>query len=107
MGIRHYFTKNVWTGLNFFRIDTEDEIFFNPTKGFFGANDNFDDETRRDGVEVAVGIKIDQITLRASYTYTDAEVRGGQFEGNDVPSVPEHMAAFDLSRLGLGVSVRV
>jgi iron complex outermembrane receptor protein len=95
MGIRHYFTKNVWAGLNFFRIDTEDEIFFNPTKGFFGTNDNFDDETRRDGVEVAAGIKFDGISLRASYTYTDAEVQGGQFEGNDVPSVPEHMATFD------------
>jgi iron complex outermembrane receptor protein len=95
MGIRHYFTQNLWAGLNLFRIDTEDEIFFNPTKGFFGANDNFDDETRRDGVEIAAGIKFDQISLRASYTYTDAEVQGGQFEGNDVPSVPEHMATFD------------
>jgi iron complex outermembrane receptor protein len=95
MGIRHYFTQNLWAGLNFFRIDTEDEIFFNPTKGFFGANDNFDDETRRDGVEIAAGIKFDGISLRASYTYTDAEVQGGQFEGNDVPSVPEHMATFD------------
>ena len=95
IGIRHYFTQNLWAGLNLFRIDTEDEIFFNPTIGFFGANDNFDDETRRDGVEIAAGIKFDQINLRASYTYTDAEVRGGQFEGKNVPSVPEHMATFD------------
>jgi iron complex outermembrane receptor protein len=97
LGIRHYFTQTLWAGLNLFRIDTEDEIFFDPTGGpfGFGANENFDDETRRDGVEVAAGIKFDQISLRASYTYTDAEILGGRFAGNDVPSVPEHMATFD------------
>ncbi len=95
VGIRHYFSKNLWAGLNFFRIDTEDEIFFNPTKGFFGANDNFDDETRREGVEIAAGIKFEGVSLKVSYTYTDAKVQGGQFQGNDVPSVPEHMATLD------------
>ena len=106
MGIRHYFTQNQWAGLNLFRINTEDEIFFNPTKGFFGANDNFDDETRRDGVEIAAGIKFDMIRLTASYTYTDAEVQGGQFAGNDVPSVPEHMATFDsIFDLGKGFTL--
>jgi iron complex outermembrane receptor protein len=96
IGIRHYFNQNFWANVNLFRVDTEDELFFNPTKGAFGANDNFDDEIRRDGAEIAAGMTFNKVSLRASYAYTDAEIQGGQFEGNEVPGVPEHQAAFDV-----------
>jgi iron complex outermembrane receptor protein len=95
LGVRHYFTNSLNASINFFRIDTDDEIFFNPTKGLFGANDNLDDETRREGVEILLGKTFKNVTLRGSYTYTDAEIRSGQFSGNEVPSVPEHQASFD------------
>jgi iron complex outermembrane receptor protein len=97
LGVRHHFTKSLNAGINLFRIDTENEIFFNPAGGpfGFGANENLDGETRREGVEIAVGKTFKNVTLRGSYTYTDAEIKSGQFSGNDVPSVPEHKATFD------------
>ncbi len=97
LGVRHHFTNSLNAGINLFRIDTENEIFFNPAGGpfGFGANENLDGETRREGVEIAVGKTIKNVTLRGSYTYTDAEITSGQFSGNDVPSVPEHKATFD------------
>jgi iron complex outermembrane receptor protein len=94
-GIRHYVTKTLYTNINFFRIDTENEIFFNPGKGLFGANDNHDGKIRRDGVEILLAKTFKNVTLRGNYTYTNAEIKTGQFSGNDVPSVPKHKASFD------------
>ncbi|MGD2270931.1 MAG: TonB-dependent receptor [Desulfobacterales bacterium] len=95
IGVRHHFTNSLWINLNLFRIDTEDEIFFNPTKGFFGANDNLDGKTRREGVELTVGKTFKNVTLNGTYTYTNSEIKSGQFSGNEVPNVPEHKATLD------------
>jgi iron complex outermembrane receptor protein len=95
LGIRHYFTKTIYTNINFFRIDTENEIFFNPVKGLFGANDNHGGKIRRDGVEILLAKSFKKVTLRGSYTYTDAVIKSGPFSGNDVPSVPKHKASID------------
>ncbi len=87
IGVRHYFSDSMSGGVNLFRINTKDEIFYNSTAF---ANQNMDGKTRRDGVEVSLSKSFKQITLNGSYTYTDAEIRGGQFAGHDIPSVPEH-----------------
>jgi iron complex outermembrane receptor protein len=92
LGVRYYFAQNIYTHLNFFRLITKDEIFFNP-KTF--SNENLDGETRRDGVEISLGAKLESIYLVGTYTYTNAEVEDGQFAGNEVPGVPKHMASFD------------
>jgi iron complex outermembrane receptor protein len=93
IGIRHHFSKSVFANVNLFRLDTRNEIFFNPTTF---ANENLDGETRRDGVEIALGADLKKAVLRGSYTYTDAESRGGQFSGKEVPNVPDHKATFDV-----------
>ena len=92
LGLRHYFTSSFYGNINFFRIDSYDEIFFNPGGGpfGFGANENFDGTTRRTGVELAAGSNIGILTLQGSYTYTDPRVREGQYQGYWVPSVPKH-----------------
>jgi iron complex outermembrane receptor protein len=100
IGVRHYFWDNFYADVSFFRIDTDKEIFFNRLSGPFGLNVNYDGETRRDGVEMMIGLDYKIMALTASYTYTDAEFRDGEFEGGQIPDVPENKATvtavFDL-----------
>jgi iron complex outermembrane receptor protein len=99
-GVRHYFTENLRAGINFFRIDTEDEIYYDP---YNFANDNLDGKTRRDGMEVSINKIYKSVTLGGSYTYIDATIMEGQYEGKDVPSVPQHKATLEtLFSLGRG-----
>jgi iron complex outermembrane receptor protein len=92
-GIRHYFTDNIYANLNVFRLDTKDEIFFNPTTY---ANENLDAKTRRQGVEVSAGYDSERFSLSGTYTYRDTEILDGVFSGNQVPNVPQHQASVDL-----------
>ena len=92
IGVRHHFTETLYANLNFFRLDTKNEIFFNPTTF---ANENLDGETRRDGVEIALGALFKTVNLSGSYTYTDPEIRGGQFSGKVIPNVPKHQATLN------------
>jgi iron complex outermembrane receptor protein len=92
-GIRYYLMDSLYLQMNLFRIDTNDEIFFNPVTY---QNENLDGPTRREGIEASVGVEIVKgLSLKGSYTYTDAEIRGGMFKGKSVPNVPQHMATFE------------
>jgi len=93
IGVRHYFTEEIYGNLNLFRLDTKDEIFFNPVTF---ANENLDAKTRREGVELTAGYDGTSVSVRGTYTYRDTEIRGGAFTGNQVPSVPRHQASVDL-----------
>ena len=91
VGVDHYFTEDVRSGLTFFWMELEDEIYFDQLTF---TNKNYDD-TRRWGVEVfAEGQPWDWLRLWANYTYIKASFRGGVFEGNDVPDVPNHKVSF-------------
>ncbi|MFO7556334.1 MAG: TonB-dependent receptor [Desulfobacterales bacterium] len=104
-GIRHNFTSTLYANVNFFRMDTNNELFFNPADF---ANENYDGKTRREGVEISLTKVIDKITLNGNYTYTDATYTSGQFENNNVPNVPNHKAALSgLFSLGKGFSLVV
>lgn len=98
-GVRHYFSDHLYANISLFRVDTKNEIFFNPTGGpfGFGANENMEGVTRREGVEVSLGHKFDRVDLRANYAYLDTEIRSGPFSGKEVPSVPKHKATFDVA----------
>lgn len=94
VGIRHHFTDDIYAHLNFFRIDTDKEIFFNPITY---TNENMDGKTRRDGIEISFFVKpIEWLTLRAGYTYLDAEIKEGTFKGKEAPNVPKHKASVDV-----------
>lgn len=94
-----------------FRIDTRDEILFDPTPtpdDPFGRNVNGGRTSRR-GVEVvARGRASDRIAWFASATYVNAEFVGGTEDGNRVPLVPSRRfgAGFDAS-LPAGFALRV
>jgi iron complex outermembrane recepter protein len=92
IGVRHYFTRHLFANVNFFRIETKDEIFYNPAAF---ANENLEAKTRREGIEVSLGFDYKTVSLRGTYTYRDTEIRGGEFSGNEVPNVPRHQASID------------
>ena len=108
LGARYYFTPSLFTNVNFFYIDTENEIIYDPASGFFGANVNLDGKTRRDGVEVVLSKVYEKMTLSGSYTYTDAKIIGGHYDGNKFPNVPRHKATVNaLFSLWHGISLNV
>ncbi len=90
LGVRHYVTESLFAGVNLFRVDTKNEILYDPAVGFFGANVNLDGKTRRDGVEVTLTKTFEWATIGGTYTYTKATIEGGQYEGKDFPNVPDH-----------------
>ena len=103
-GMRYYFSDSIYTHLNLFRINTDDEIFFNPVSY---QNENLNGETRRDGVELSLGTELHEwLRLKGAYTYTDATIRGGAFEGKAIPNVPRHMASLEaLCSFGKGFTL--
>ena len=104
-GIRHHFTPTLHANVNFFRIITKKELFYNPTSF---ANENYAGKTRRDGVEISLSKTFEKITISGNYSYTDATFTSGQFENNNVPNVPNHKAALSgLFTLGKGFSLNV
>jgi iron complex outermembrane receptor protein len=103
-GIRYRYGERSGMNLNFFQINTQDEIFFNP-KSF--ENENLDGETRRRGLELSAYSTLKQVEFRVGYVYTDAEIaRSPLYTGNAVPGVPAHQFTVSgLLDLGGGFSV--
>ena len=95
-GIRHAFTDRIEGSVTFFRVDTEDEIFFDPTstpENPFGANKNYP-KARRLGAEMGAAFKpFRWLNLWGNYSYTRSRLRKGLFSGNDIPFVPSHKGA--------------
>ncbi len=97
-GLRHYFAGTFFGELNFFQIDLDREIFYNPVGGAFGfgANENFEGRTRRRGMEFSSGISRGNATLRGNYSVVQTRVRDGQYTGRQVPGVAAHKMAAEL-----------
>jgi len=73
-------------------MNVDNEIFYDPMSGIYGANINLP-ESQRTGVMLDGSVRINTyITLRANYTYTDAEQTSGNFDGHEVPFVAENTA---------------
>lgn len=86
-GLRLRFESGLTLDMNLFRVETEDEIFYNPLTG---ANENLDGDSIRKGVELSASKSIHDILFRGSYTYRHTDIDGGQYDGKDLPNVPRH-----------------
>lgn len=77
---------------------TRNEIRFDPDDTTtFGANENID-PVHRYGIEGTVSTKLTpDLTIRGNLTAMKAEFAAGQFEGNDVPLVPNYVASLGAS----------
>jgi len=104
LGVKHNFNDQVVFSVTPYWLETEDEIFFDPTLGFFGANSNYD-KIRRVGVEfgsradvisffkdAAFAEHLDKLEYFANYTFQDPEFTAGSHDGKQVPFVPLHQA---------------
>jgi len=59
-------------------------------------------------VEVVLSKVYETMTLSGSYTYTDAEIIGGNYDGSKFPNVARHKATLDtLFSLGYGFTLNV
>ncbi|HEX7027191.1 MAG TPA: TonB-dependent receptor, partial [Gammaproteobacteria bacterium] len=76
-----------------YRLDLEDEIIFDPVS-FRNVNLQ---RTRRDGLVLDLGRQVtENLSVGLNYAYLDAEVRSGNFAGNQVPFVAETIAGAHL-----------
>jgi outer membrane receptor protein involved in Fe transport len=98
VGLRGRWANGRAFDVGWFRIDTDDEIVFDPDSpvGPWGANVNAG-ETRRQGVETSLrGRVLSVVAFHAKATITDAEFTDGEYEGNDVPLVPRERFSLGL-----------
>jgi len=94
VGFRYAMSNNFFGTINIFRIETDNEIFYNSVTY---ANENLDGITRRDGVEISLAWTNERLTLRGGYRYTDATLEEGSFAGNEVPGVPQNKVTLEAS----------
>lgn len=74
-----------------YRLDLDNEIAFDP-ETFSSVNL---DATRRDGVILEAGLRpAESLDVNASYSYVDARVTSGPYEGNAIPLVAKHVLRF-------------
>ncbi|MFC1826197.1 TonB-dependent receptor domain-containing protein, partial [Thermodesulfobacteriota bacterium] len=87
IGTQFYPLKGLMAGLTLYRIDMEDEIIYSG-----GRNRNFD-KTRHEGIEADFSYSLKEwFTLFGNFTYHEATVEAGQYNGKEIPLVPTRMA---------------
>lgn len=75
--------------LQFYQLDVDDEIVFDPTV-FLNTNIG---NTRRRGVMVEGRYALnDALDFNLQYSYIDAEVTSGSFDGSSLTFIPDHSA---------------
>ena len=85
VGLKDESIKYLKTIVNFFLMDVDNEIYFNPMT-FNSANY---DKIQRRGVELEVKSDINKyVNIYFDYTFTNAFFKEGDFTGNKVPMVP-------------------
>ena len=83
---------NTFYSISTFFTKTDNEIVYTTTPNNRDRNFNLDGKTERKGVELFLEHYFDKITVRESYTYTNAEITSGKYDGSEMPGVPEHRA---------------
>ena len=83
--------------LGLYRLELEDEIYFDPAVGLFGANTNLDD-TLRYGLVASGGLALtDKVSVSADYTYTHAKFAAGGLDGQYISGVAPHLATIRMN----------
>jgi len=82
-----YEYKDSYMKANVYSQRTENEIFTNPT---FTPYSNYNLDTKRKGVDLTFGYSDKKYLAELSYSYVDAEIREGAYEGNEIPLNSKH-----------------
>ena len=87
VGARYNFTKNIAASLTLFANKNEDELYFNPLTF---ETENYE-RTKRQGLEAGLYLNLTQaVKLNFLYSYTEAKLDAGPFDGNYIPFVPRN-----------------
>ena len=89
MGIREYI-GNTYLTVSIFNTITQNEIYFNPANGYYGTNENIDGNTERNGLELSAKTYLGEFTISQAYTYLNAKIKDGVYEGKTIPWVPKN-----------------
>lgn len=83
--------------LSIYKLDLENEIFYDPSAGAWGANINLD-KTVHNGIMFDYANKITHSTaVSFNYTYTDAKIKAGSFSGNDISGIADNLASIGVT----------
>lgn len=101
-GVRYAFGRFAQLSVVPYRIDLQDEIYYDPSTF---SNGNYD-RTRRDGVESSLTFDLLQFLklphaqrfeIGFSHTYEEARFRGGANDKKTIPLVPDHQFSHHLT----------
>jgi len=95
-GIRHRVNPDTGFAFSLFRMNIQNELYYNPLGGPWGlgANENYD-KTRHEGLEFSFDSSVfKNIAFFANYAYTKSFFDGGIYDNKTVPMVPRHKASF-------------
>ncbi|MCF7820921.1 MAG: TonB-dependent receptor [Mariprofundaceae bacterium] len=96
-GLR-YETDRAWLEISYQHAKLKNEIYLDPTIGFFGTNSNYVDPTLHRLLTLAgFWHAHDLARISANYSLVRATFSGGAFSGNRIPGVPQN-------RVGLNVT---
>ena len=88
IGIKDMY-KNTFISASVFRIDTENEIFYDSPDPNWQTqkNKNFDGKVRRVGGQISLQHYFDKLILRENLTYIQPKVKSGKYSGKEFPGV--------------------
>lgn len=90
IGIKHRFNPDLKADLTFFRMDIENELYYDYASY---SNKNYD-KTRHEGLEFAFDAMIlKRVGLFGNYTYTKALFKGGLYDKKTIPLVPRNKSS--------------
>jgi|TARA_B110000977_G_scaffold36231_1_gene48497 iron complex outermembrane receptor protein len=101
LGLNHTLSNNRLKVVVFYS-SLKDEIYLDPTIGFFGTNSNLD-ETHKYGLEIQDRFTFnDSLHASVIYNFTRAKIdkessAAGAFNGKDLPGVPKHSVVANLN----------
>ena len=105
LGIKHRFNSRLKADLTLFRMDIENELYYDYASY---SNKNYD-KTRHEGGELGfeAGLSRD-LFLTGNYAYTRGLFRGGAYDKKTIPMVPRNKASVGLRYLfAKGMTVNV
>ncbi len=94
-GVRLWSPRWGSAGLGYYWMNVKNEIYFNPSSGFFGTNFNFERVSHR-GIEAEVRLTPLEpetpvgLEIFGVYTYTDAVIKSSGLDGKRYPVTPPH-----------------
>jgi len=86
-----YSAENAWLEVGYEHAKLKNEIYLDPTIGFFGTNSNYVNPTVHRIATVSAFWKAhDLAQISANYSYVKATFKGGAFNGNKIPGVAQN-----------------